>query len=501
MSLDSVLISPVSFSAFGHHGTMVTMCYPRLTLYPVWILFKVTHHLLIAYKIYQILLTFLTLCSAHYSMHSITRCQKSSLCFSMIYTFSLYRFANVFCRQALGEIIAMVFLPIIILGLYNIIAGDYSKKWPALAIGITGLMFTHFLSVLLAFISLVFVFLINLPLADNKLTRFTALIKAGFVTLLLSFASIISLITSAPGLFFLSGNIDTLVASALSMSQRNMMSLTNQPVSYCLGLSILAAIPITFYLMIHAWFKNRSLLRQNDSFFAVSIFCTGILTALISTNVFPWYSLNDSLLMVILFAWRLNAISTVMISFSLGFFLKDISVSKQGVSLRLLLPVLSIILLSMHFICLHNLENTGNRPITEDSIITGDHYHIDYTPFKATASIGWDWSNNYLKINGYPVEAETTVRESYYTVSFDNPYDGEAVMEVPVFWYPHLTATIDGESVESSCSDNGLVMLNVPAGNHTLTLHYSYSALVRCSQAISVLAAVLLLRNRLKQVI
>ena len=490
LSLDSVFVSPISFSAFGHHGTMVNMCYPWLTIYPAWLIFRITHRLLISYKTYQIFLTFLTLCSAHYVMQSIAKCRSTSQIFSMIYTFSLYRFANVFRRQALGEIIAMVFLPIIILGLYNIIISE-NKRWFTLAIGMTGLMYTHFLSAFLSFFVIIIVFLINLPFMNSIFIRLKALIKSGVIAFLLSLASVISLITSAPDLFFPKGNTETLTASAFPISQRIIMSLTNQPVSYSLGLTILLAIPTTVFLIIYSLIKNKMIQNKNKFVFAGSIFITGLLTTLISTSVFPWRIVTGNPFLAIQFAWRLNALSTVMISFSLCFFFKKCAYCKP-LSHHIMLPILCIGLLTIHYHCLYNLRIVEHNSITEEAIVTGNHYHIDYTPVKAVGSIGWDWSNYYLNINGSQIAAETILRKSYYIVYFENPFPGESVMEVPVFWFPHLTVTIDGKPLRASCSDNGLVLLTIPSGYHTVNLHYSYSISVRCSQFISLLTVIIL---------
>lgn len=67
---------------------------------------------------------------------------------SVIYTLCIYRLCNSYMRAAYGEMTAMVFLPLILYGFYELFFGD-EKKWPVLVLGVTGVIQSHIISTML----------------------------------------------------------------------------------------------------------------------------------------------------------------------------------------------------------------------------------------------------------------------------------------------------------------------------------------------------------------
>ena len=59
---------------------------------------------------------------------------------------------NLYTRATLGESLAMIFFPMVLLGLYEVLRRD-EKRWPLLALGMTGVCMSHLLSTL--FLSLI----------------------------------------------------------------------------------------------------------------------------------------------------------------------------------------------------------------------------------------------------------------------------------------------------------------------------------------------------------
>ncbi len=66
---------------------------------------------------------------------------------ALLYTCCPYRYTSIYARGAVGEALAMIFLPLLIAGLYHVLAGQ-RRKWWMLAIGMTGLLQTHILSMM-----------------------------------------------------------------------------------------------------------------------------------------------------------------------------------------------------------------------------------------------------------------------------------------------------------------------------------------------------------------
>ena len=68
---------------------------------------------------------------------------------------------DIFARFALGEFIALTFIPLCFYGLYAIIIGN-EKDWTFLAAGVSLILLTHILSTIIVFVFLIAFLLIFL---------------------------------------------------------------------------------------------------------------------------------------------------------------------------------------------------------------------------------------------------------------------------------------------------------------------------------------------------
>ena len=96
--------------------------YPELFLYIPAIIMSITHiHVLTAYKLFLIIISFFTFLSMYYTSKKTFEKKEIAYLSGILYTFSLYRLTDIYVRGALGELIAFIFLPLLIYGLYNVI--------------------------------------------------------------------------------------------------------------------------------------------------------------------------------------------------------------------------------------------------------------------------------------------------------------------------------------------------------------------------------------------
>ena len=73
------------------------------------------------------------------------------LCGSILYTLNPYRLSDVYIRSSVGEYTAIIFLPLILYGLWKIYTEDenspsYKHNWIIPAIGFSGIIETHIIS-------------------------------------------------------------------------------------------------------------------------------------------------------------------------------------------------------------------------------------------------------------------------------------------------------------------------------------------------------------------
>lgn len=116
--LSNVFSSPVNYNNFGGNGTAMNLFYPWLTLYPAYLLLSLTGNLIMAYNLYYLFLTFITMVIAYFCMFKIKKNYFTAFTFSIIFSYASYRSTDIFFRSSLGEAVALAFLPLVFLITY-----------------------------------------------------------------------------------------------------------------------------------------------------------------------------------------------------------------------------------------------------------------------------------------------------------------------------------------------------------------------------------------------
>jgi len=146
-----VRINPIQLEEFGYLSAAM---YPQLFLYPVALLRFLGVSTMLCYKILLFGTSIATAFICHYSVKGITKSEKTGLIGAVLYTFAAYRLTDLYTRAAVGEALAMVFFPLVAWGIYELLWGE-KKKWYLLALGITGVLQSHILSMEMCLVFLV----------------------------------------------------------------------------------------------------------------------------------------------------------------------------------------------------------------------------------------------------------------------------------------------------------------------------------------------------------
>lgn len=156
--------------------------YPQLFMYiPALLVSKAGLLVIPAYKIFLVIITFFTFITMYISVKGIFKNKHVAWIAALLYVFSLYRLTDIYVRGAVGEILAFVFNPLILYGFYNVIFDD-GKKWWVIVIGITGLVYSHLLSVLIMAIFFIMICLLNVDKIFKNKNVFLNLLKAALIT-------------------------------------------------------------------------------------------------------------------------------------------------------------------------------------------------------------------------------------------------------------------------------------------------------------------------------
>ena len=166
------------------YGYPVSIYYGDILLYIPALLRLMGIGVVSSYKCYVFLVTLATASVTYICFNKIFKRTDIALFCSFIYTLSSYRLVNVYIRAAVGEYTAFIFLPIIMLAMYNIYKSDKSiplKRMfvnaSLLMLGVTGLINTHMLSLEITGIVLIVFCLINFKKTFTKSVLLTFVIS------------------------------------------------------------------------------------------------------------------------------------------------------------------------------------------------------------------------------------------------------------------------------------------------------------------------------------
>lgn len=466
IGLRNVFRSPINYLNFAHNGPMVNIFYPWLTMYPMYLLYRITGSYVMAYKLFYTGLAILTIFTAYYVMEKISGNKMSAFVFAVTYTYSAYRFINVFRRAHLGESISITGLLLVLLGLYNIAFGD-RRKWGSLAIGMAVIAYSHNLFLVTTSGIIGLFVLISLWTWDDRRKRLISLAGAALTALAFSAASIIPILQylRTDQLYTPGGSGQGLQNTAFSLWMVIRQSLLNRPVSYAPGFLVLAGLLFLglFYLM-GSLKKGPADRNRGIDFFAL----TGSIVFFAATNLLPWKFLGDHTpLYIIQFVWRLNAHSTIFILAAFSYYLPRVLRSrKSGIAVSAVLVLLSVFLHLSAILTLHKEENTR---ILEAESASGDAITFDYAAKQAKEYRNLHgYAMDDILADGAPVMAEVTYSAdgTVYSASLDLPSaDRETMLvDIPVFRYSSQIYTLNGEAAAATMSDRGGVLMEIPAG-------------------------------------
>lgn len=144
-----VRINPIQLNGYGGLDSSL---YPNLFLYIPAALMMCGMHTVTAYNILCILINISTALLAWWAFGKLTPSVRVAAAASIFYTGYMYRLINMYVRSALGECLAMVFLPAALVSLYLVLSGK-TRYWPMIVVSWTGIFQSHIISAVLLVIA------------------------------------------------------------------------------------------------------------------------------------------------------------------------------------------------------------------------------------------------------------------------------------------------------------------------------------------------------------
>lgn len=465
----------------GGYGYAVSVFYGDILLYFPALLVLLKVPLSIAYKVYVWMINIGTVCFSYYSFKQISKEKYIGVTCCALYTLSIYRLCNIFFRAAVGEYTAMMFLPLVVLGIWQIIYGDakkreYRNSWIVLCVGMSGIIWSHVLSCEM----LAFFLLIVSALACKRLVqreRILALGKSILGTLGLCAAFLI------PFLDYAREDINVFlerehyriqkyglsIYELLSVGTTGQMSYTGNglesKVPISLGFPILLIIVMAVIVLVKC---NQWEYREKKQY--ICVMGLAGFAILLASNIFPWNRLETVYLLKKLigtleFPFRFMTIAMGVLSLLAGLILCKIKQMDEGG--KMVQGIVIILCIACSYQSLQYVDliirNNGNYTKYDGAgwsadaltVYGGEYYYKGTNYFGAL-------EDSRVSGNCDIYKAETNGTQ--YIV--DCSTSEECFLEIPLFYYPGYQCrdTLTGNALPVIRGENNEVWVELPEG-------------------------------------
>lgn len=498
------------------YGYGSSIFYPELFLYPVALLGCLGVSLISCYKVLLIMINGATAVIAYFSFSGVLRCRRKGLMAALLYTLAIYRLIDLYTRAAVGEAIAMIFLPLVLWGMYELFLGNYGK-WYLAVLGYSGIMQAHVLSTELAlFFGCIFGLCYIGRLREKG--RGKAVLLAAGGTVLLNLGVILPLLQHAGydfRVFHVESTLswwtaavpkifDLMLANPAERTYAGLENGGEMPIT--LGVPLLVGSLVFLCCYVREEKKDGAL---KNALFALIL---GIFGIYLSTSLFPWdrvqqISFLHRLVTSIQIPWRFLALSSALLCpvCAEGFY----RLSREREVQKGILTGAAILAFLCAGIYINRYCEEASVRYTYKNQYQREQSQVDSLYFMevdhANSYRIWNRANTFVASQG--VELEACRREENLQAGFTyrKPEDGRTGEErdwvdVPYTYYPNYRAALaDGTRLETGVGDQGVLRVYLPEGeNGKVDITYREPWYVFTGRAVSVgaLAALLLTIRR-----
>lgn len=497
------------------YGYPVSVFYGEGTLWIAGILRLIGFPLQLSFKLYVAILNAATFWIASFCFRRIFKEDRIAVFGGILYTLAPYRLSNLYIRGAIGECIAQTFLPLILVGVYEILMIDLAERrksgWMMLAAGMTGIIQSHMLTCEVTVIMLIVTCAICFKRTFQK-ERFLDFLKAVGATALVNCFFLI------PFLDYMRDewNVNSrdfgmeIQTTGAFLNQLLVMFPNGVEENYSIveglteGREISFAIGIAFVLGAVLFLINWKRYQEGGKAelkLGTYCFWAGLLLAFMSTVWFPWdflYESSDILKILIShlqFPRRVLGTAALMLTVVTCLVLKEYGKQENGKYFEVLLTVMLV------FTGITTLYSFDSMAEESDYIYVADMESLnsfdvgrgEYMP--AGTAAAWEsmpegriLKNEAVKITDY--------RKQGTKISFvcTNTSSEEQAVELPLLYYRGYEAwdsdtkgiiAIDGEG------DNGKLRVRL-AGNYSGTIQVKFQepVLWRVSEIVSLISSI-----------
>ena len=425
-------------SICNSYGSMEPIMYPSTFLYPLAFLRIMNVSPVMVYKFAHIVINILMCSSCYVCVKHITSSIKSS-CISLVaFAFSYYHLIMIGSTDwTYGMGIAIIFMFVAILGVYEIFIGD-KYSWPYLTIGMWGIMNSHILSALFIvfIIGCLLIVFFNKAINENRIKCFMYAVLATVLICLYRMYTFLDVIINN------SLNTGILNLHAYDSWVYSIKGYFIEPIS---SLSIITFIVGIIFVIIH----NE---KRNTNYVLLCVFLgINALCFLFMSNVLPWskmlsVGIFDVIFGYIQFPKRLFQIVIPLSTIIIGIIIEKIE-NIRGTKIIICLATIVILANSIWSYHAETVKLKG-KELAFSGIITGDVLSspgiTDYVP-KGVRPDYFDGRTPYYSSEKISIEEGTYEKNGVNISCKVNNQEEEGFIDFPLFAYKGYVCVDDNQ--------------------------------------------------------
>ena len=450
-------ILPVYFNYLNGFGYGNGLFYPDLFLYIPALLNYLGLKFELTYKFFIVIINLCTILSAYICVSKITGKKSCAYTSMILYAFSTYRLSDMIDRAALGELLSFVFLPLVVLGMYQILYGEYKNSY-YLTIGLCGICFSHVISLYLTcwFIILFIVFNIECLKNKNRLFQLIAQICLSLTITSYFWIPMLEQISEIEFLFAHQiNNINTVpfISIFFDLPQFNIFD------GY-----FPSGIGFCYFIIVLNYYKQMKTNR-----FAFCLMILSALSIIFCCSKILWNNrIFNFLFQIIQYPWRFYMFTTVFIIIS-------VTVIFENINKKFIIYVVTVFIINLLIYHFSGIYQTFSNDDNFNFQIVGG----EYLPKEFNLDLLYNYQNKDID---YYRDNEKTF------VSIKNSVDS---VELPLIYYKGYSACDSDKCYDTYKTENGLVGVNIDKNVTNLEVSYTGTKLYKVSKLISIFGIIL----------
>lgn len=479
----------------GRMGYPLGIFYPEITLIPIATISFLFKNIVTGIYVGIAGYTFLTFIIFHFVIKKMGISNRAAVIGAILYTFSTYRTIDAFTRFAMGEYLAMTFLPLAFFGFYSILHGEY-KEWKYLSIGMIGILLSHVLSAFIVALCIAVIFLFLIYFLNEKLKIIKSMILSVIVSILGSLIFLVPFIEqlmfqkynrpATVDVFEKVANLDSLFTYGVNNS---MIQIESGGV-YSVGISLI----LVMFAGVFYWKRVTNQDRL--------IYLIGIINFICASKIFPWFLLQNTPVSVVQFPFRFLMISTLCLSIYAAKLSEQIKFTQDGYKYCSVL-ILVILFFGSWVSSVHTLlqtkyyqESWGSyynwgTPFSRGKFFNVNSNNDQYTP-KITLGSLTDLQKHIGTVNGKKQKMVVKSKPNQQIIEIPNVNENEKVT-LPISYYKNYEVYQGNKKINVDKSDDGRINLILDKINKKVSVRYHYSVIDKISYVISIVTWITLL--------